>query len=299
MTTIINHDLRSADGGTIYMPPYIGGEVGWGNLARPDVFLATSVQHYPRGTMYRKGYNSWVHTKLFTANATGDAFGSTGYGGISQGQGMFSIAKPSTNLTVDTATKGETTLKVTQTVTANQYAGGYLTVYESTALGMCFINIVSNTTNTFTLDGKLPATYTSSANVYAVASPYMDVVGTQNTQSANAARDYCPGIFNSRYDENGDDPAANDFVWLQCAGLAAMWVSGVYRGQLGGERRVYIQGDSCAQVAESAADEKFQLIGTLFPSFGSATVGNSADPGSGGGSNAGHTTHIIMLDIRQ
>lgn len=297
MTTIINHDIRCVDGGTVYMPPYIGGEEGWGCLAIPDVHLASAVQSYPRGTMFRKGYNSWVYTKLYTANATGGLWGSTGYGGISQGLGLWTIAKPTT-FSTHTGTKDEATFTV-NTQTANAFAGGLLSAYES-GLHKCIMNIISNTTTVLTLDGVLPDTYTSSAAAYGVPSPYHDVVGTQGTQSAGAAFDYCPGIFISHFDEDGNDPAASDFVWLQTAGLCAMWVSGSYEGDAGSEREVVVMGDGAAQVLTDSLNEThacYQHIGILYPGTGDVTVGTNQDPADG--TAVGHETHIIMLNIRQ
>ncbi len=47
----VNHDLRSNHGRTIYMPEYYSGELGWGNLALPNVYAADdAITQYPRGT---------------------------------------------------------------------------------------------------------------------------------------------------------------------------------------------------------------------------------------------------------
>lgn len=294
----INHDLRSVDGGTIYMPPFIGGEVGWGNLEIPDVHLASAIQKYPRGTMFRKGYNARVYTKLKACPGVRAYCGTTYYGGLAQGLGLFSVAKP-TELTGEVGTKGQSTLTV-DAVTANEFAGGLLVMYEA-GQPTCIMNIISNTTTVLTLDGKLPGTYSSSATAYAVPSPYHDVVISSDTQSAGAARDYCPGIFNSHFDEDGNDPAADDFVWLQTAGLCQMWASHRYAGDLGGEREVCVQGDGAATVIDKDDSEHagYQRIGTLYPGTGVAAVGHEDDSATGGGTDVVSQTHIIMLNIRQ
>jgi len=51
----VNHDLRVVNGRTLYMPPYAGGQEGWGNLALPDVSVADTAQKYPVGTKYVEG----------------------------------------------------------------------------------------------------------------------------------------------------------------------------------------------------------------------------------------------------
>lgn len=296
----VNHDLRSYDGGTVYMPPYIGGEKGWGNLAIPDVHLATVDQRYPRGTMFRKGEYSWVHSKLKTTTRTGTQWGATGYGGYSQGLGLFSVAKPTT-LTVVTgsAEKGEYTITV-DSQDVNEFAGGLLSIFEA-GLPLAILRIISNTATVFTLDGPLPTTYTASATAHAVPSPYKDVVMAGINANADAVFDYCPGIFISTVDESGNVPAANDFVWLQTAGLCIMWASGTYEGDLGGEREVIVQGGGGAQVlvASETGHTAFQRIGQLYPSLGTTTVGDNPSTGGSTSADATMMTNIIMLTIRQ
>lgn len=303
MVQIINHDLRSHDGGTIFMPPYIGGEVGWGNLAIPDPHIVTAIQRYPRGTMFRKGNRSWAYSKLYTTTRTGGIWGSTGYGGITAGLGLFSVAKTSSSLTIVTGTKGERTLTISSPSlgTANAYAGGLLSIYES-AKRSCILAVVSHTDTVITLDGILPDTYTAQANsnAYLVPSPYHNVVSAGISSRSTAVYDYCPGIFNSPNDEDGNEAAVNDFVWLQTAGPCTMWVSHSYRGGAGGERVTYIMGGGTAQVADSSNTSAmhYQRIGTLFPGTGSMACGNHVDDATGG-TDVTMMEHIVMLDIRQ
>ncbi len=291
-TKIINHDLRCVDGGTIYMPPFIGGEVGWGNLDIPDVHIASAVQKYPRGTIFRKGDRTWVYTKLYTTTRSG------GYGGVTAGLGLFSVAKPTTPVIVTgKAQLGESTIMV-DAQTVNAFAGGLLTIYEA-GQPVCIRGIISNTATVITIDGTLPGTYTSSATCRAVPSPYKDVVIAGASVSAGAAFDYCPGIFNSPLDEDGNRAAEDDFVWLQTAGLCNMWASGTYEGGVGGERVAIIEGDGAANVLSDALIETmscFQRIGHLYPGFGDVTVGNNPDPADG--TDPGFMEHIIFLTIR-
>lgn len=285
--------IQMENGAVIIMPPYIGGEVGWGNLAIPDPYVAGAVQKYPRGTMLIKGDKSWVHTKLYTTTRT-DA-----YGAYTAGLGLFSVAKPTTpTLVTGSAQLGESTVTV-DAQTVNAFAGGLLTIFEA-GQPVCIRGIISNTATVLTLDAPLPGTYTSSATARLVPSPYHDVVIPGPSHSAGAAFDYCPGIFNSPLDEDGNRAAIDDFVWLQTWGLCNMWASGSYQGGVGGERAAIIEGDGAAQVLNDTLIEtmsSFQKIGHLYPGFGDVAVGNNPDPADG--TDPGIMECIIMLEIRR
>ncbi len=58
----VNHDIRSNQGRTMYMPEYFEGENGWGNLALPDVYAADDATTlYPRGTRLVQGERSFYY----------------------------------------------------------------------------------------------------------------------------------------------------------------------------------------------------------------------------------------------
>jgi len=272
------------------MPPWIDGEEGWGNIAIPDPHVAMATQMYPRGTMFRKGSRSWVYSKLYTTTRT-DA-----YGAYTAGLGLFSVAKPTTpTIVTGSAQLGEFTVTV-DTQTVNAFAGGLITIFEA-GQPVCIRGIVSNTATVITLDYALPGTYTSSATARLFPSPYRDVVIPGPSHSANSW-DYCPGIFNSPLDEDGNVAAINDFVWLQTHGLCNMWASGTYEGGDAGERAAVVMGDGAAQVLSDTLIEtlaRFQRIGYLYPGFGAGDVGNnSAETGTA----PGFMECIIYLTIR-
>ncbi len=50
-----NTDLRNVDGQTIFLPQEVGGDVGAGNLALPNIYTEDSVQQYPLGTRFEMG----------------------------------------------------------------------------------------------------------------------------------------------------------------------------------------------------------------------------------------------------
>ncbi len=59
----INHDIRSNQGRTIYMPEYYSGEVGWGNLFIPNIYAADgdAISQYPRGTKLVMGSREFLY----------------------------------------------------------------------------------------------------------------------------------------------------------------------------------------------------------------------------------------------
>ncbi|KKN32954.1 hypothetical protein LCGC14_0808630 [marine sediment metagenome] len=279
------------DGGYIQMPEWIDGEAGWGNLAHPDPHVASTIQRYPRGTMFRRGDRSWVHTKLFTTSRSG------AYGGVTGGLGLFSVAQDSATLTVATAALGASTVTVTDTLTANEFAGGLLTMYQA-GQPIVSMRIISNTATVITVDGVLPGTYTSSATIHVIKSPYKDVVIPGVSVSAGSAFDYCPGIFNCPLDGDGNVAAEDDYVWLQTWGQCFTWASGSYEGSVGGERTVVMMGDGASQIiVGDNARHNHQVIGYLYPGTGDVTVGNNPDPADG--TDVSFMNHIVYLTIRQ
>lgn len=269
---------------------------------KQGVYEASSTQKYPLATRYAKRGDPlcrvWRYARLATTTKTG-IWGPTGYGGISQGLGLFSKAVSSGALTIVRAVIGETTITISSpTLVANAYAGGLLTMQES-GQPQVIMGIVSNTATVIYLDGPLPGTYAAGAhaNSQVIPGPYHEVVMIGLYVSAGAAFDYCPGIFNTPLDEDGNAPEAGDFVWLQTWGLCMMWCSSAYRGAVGGEREAYILGDGAAGVREKSDSVYIgeQRIGVLYPSTGNVAVGDNPDPN--GGTDVGYATHIIFLQI--
>ena len=84
----VNHDIRSNQGRTIYMPEYFEGEVGWGNLELPNIYIANDATTlFPRGTKlvmgdrvfyygtYRGVANQNAAAKTVTPTNGADLFG--------------------------------------------------------------------------------------------------------------------------------------------------------------------------------------------------------------------------------
>lgn len=289
-----NHDLRSADGGTIYMPAYIGGEENWGNLAIPDVHVVTATQQYPRGTIFRKGGKTWVYTKLATTTKT------TGYGAYAGGTGLFTNGVGlSITSTTGSAQLGATTLTTTTTMVANAYAGGLLTIFE-TGQPIGILSIVSNTTTVVTLESKLPGTYTSGATAWVTPGPYHEAIIPGVSMVAGQTFEACVGVLNSPLDEDGNEVAAGDFTWLQTWGICNMWASGTYEGDAANERNVIVEGDGAAQILTDTLIEtlaSFQQIGFLLTYTGKAASNVGEHGYNTGGQATTIMNHIIFLQI--
>lgn len=263
------------------------------------VYLASATKNYPLGTRYAKRGDplcrAWRYTQLGATTRT------DGYGGVTGGLGLFSVAKDSSSLTISVAAKGATTITVTDTLTVNAYAGGMLAMYEA-GQPICCLGIVSNTAHVIYLDGPLPGTYTSSATPNVIASPYNEMVLPGVSCNAAASFAPCMGIFNSPLDEDGNVAAEDDHIWAQTWGLVFMWASGTYEGARGEEREAVIRGDGAAQVVGNSGTTadvlllSHQRIGFLYPDTGDLTTTmNNPDPSDGTAPSL--MNHLIFLQI--
>jgi len=215
---------------------------------KQGVYEASTTQKYPLGTRFAKRGDPlcrvWRYTKLAATTKP------TGYGAYAGGTGLFAKAESSGALTIVTATKGEKTLTVSSpALEVNAYAGGLLTMFEA-GQPICILGVVSNTATVVTLDGKLPGTYAagSNANALLIPGPYHEVVIVGVSGSAGLCFEPCVGVLNSPLDENGNEVAAGDFVWLQTWGICNMWLSAVAAGGHAGERNVVVLGDGACQI---------------------------------------------------
>jgi hypothetical protein len=77
MVQEVRQSIAQADGGAIYMPKWYRGEVGWGNLAHPNVYEAGVQGAWPRGTIYREGNRTFVYGKM--DSTLGGAYNHAGY----------------------------------------------------------------------------------------------------------------------------------------------------------------------------------------------------------------------------
>jgi len=141
MSKTINHDLRVVDGGTIYMPKWYQGEVGWGNLDLPDVYAASTTGAWPRGTIYREGNRTFVYGKM--DSTLGGAYTHAGYVPIT-----YATYKDmgSDGMQSGSAASNDVTVNYAEACAVDKYSGGILGFY-GTYYGNRFIvaQAVANT----------------------------------------------------------------------------------------------------------------------------------------------------------
>lgn len=175
--TKINHDIRSNDGQTIYLPPEIGGASGPSNLALPNVYETTTAMKYPIGTRFVNGgrtYHYGKHGTAVTYTCSGLA-----------NHGNFYLAYSNSD---DTATaSGSTTIRMDGTSdgvpAVNALAGGYLFLWVSASLGYTQMRVVSSTVAdatspyyvTLTLEQPLPVDVGANTGLEVYANQYADM----------------------------------------------------------------------------------------------------------------------------
>lgn len=221
MTTLINHDLRVVNGGTLYMPPWEEGNDKWGNLDLPDVYAISTTQKYPTGTIYRKGMRTFVYT---LTDAT--YYGEGGTAAIIAGYLMESAAERNVlSNSVISGALGANTMVVNmgEVLPANAYAGGFIGIEgagitRATVGGCQSFQIISNTAatltgsyySTLTLDGNLARVLSASDDVLITEHPYAKVRFSQS------------GPYGMTVGVLVCTTAASSYLWLQTGGPCNM-----------------------------------------------------------------------------
>lgn len=269
----VNSDLRSVDGHTIYLPQEIGGNVGAGNLALPNIYEEDSVQKYPIGTKLEMGERTFRYYKagaaitylnsgiVSTDCRTGNTVNSYD---TSQAAGVGTVANP---LKVDGSSDGDPAL--------NYYAGHWVVIYVAIALGIRQMKVMS-----------------SSASALDDGTQTVELVLDQPTVTAIAANTGMD-FFPSRFADcvscfQGQDEAKNGlffaFVgipmaimtsgrwgWCQTAGPVFVVNTATQMGDLTADRTAVFNSDgSIAPIDESSVSE--QIAGfTLADTDGSGS----------------------------
>jgi len=129
----IVHKIISHNGGAIYLPKWYQGEIGWTNLERPNVYDASTIQNWPRGTIYREGNRTFVYGKM--DSALGGAYNHAGYVPIT-----YATYKDigSDGMQAGSALTKECTVNYGEACAVDKYSGGQLGFY-GTYYGYRFI----------------------------------------------------------------------------------------------------------------------------------------------------------------
>jgi len=183
MPNYVNHDLRVNDGRTLYMPPWVEGEEGWGNLFIPSISRADTLQQYPVGTRYVYGDRSFRY--VYVGSSTLSTSTACAYGRIATA-GYISVeeaaAQNAKSLVCTVA--GGSGVAVDGDIALNELAGGYVSVYDITnSWHTVELLIVGNTatdgggTCTLTLADELPFAVSDSDACELLGNPYSYTIG--------------------------------------------------------------------------------------------------------------------------
>ncbi len=206
--TVVNHDLRVQNGGTIYMPPWEAGQDGkWGRLQTPDVYAVGTEQLYPTGTIYRKGIRTFVYSVLSSDSTVVGA----GYCPESTAE-YVSL----TNVVVSGAAGANTVVITQASIAINQYAGGFLGIKMGTG-GLTTVGryssrqIISHTATTdgdvtYTLDGNNVLALTTADDCVLAEHPYAEI-----RTPATANYNMCVGVYIATV-------VVSNYMWVQTAG---------------------------------------------------------------------------------
>ncbi len=272
MPIIINHDVRVVDGATIYMPAWFQGEVGWGNLQRPNIYLADgdATAKYPVGTKFVEGdrafrYIKYVgtgagwNTSTVTATDGDDLFGKFLFVGTYQQDYATGL--------VIRHVSGETSSWIGTTVSTDRsddfYSGGILNgkdtapsdarhfgrrvvAHNYTAVGTEDMFVGGSS---FTLVSELQLDQPIVNSKTSMAVTVMPVAwkhGIWMPDTASAA--FGPALGASMV----NDPVATRFIWVQVSGPMPMHhVTNAAEGANSDEMLFYIMGDGSCQAIQS------------------------------------------------
>lgn len=187
---------------------------GFPQLAQVDLLSNSATQQMPLGVY------------MESADGRGFRYGKIGAtatvaGKVYQGKALDATnAQPSGGLAVAASAIGSTTVTTTAsvTLTANEYAGGYLSVNVTPGQGYTYRikshPAVTSAVVSFELEDPLQVALTTSSKVIVVAHPYAGLVIEPGTPTANIA-----GVPNSII-------TAAYFGWVQTRGACAVLFTG-------------------------------------------------------------------------
>lgn len=274
MTIIINHDLRVINGATITMPHYVSNQDGWGNLAIPEMSLVygathyDTVQQYPLGTKLEKGDRVWRYVKY------GDQDGGVIWA-AGEGQPVENCClMGSTALEVSTVMKTNAAeanpIKITEaTVTADDFAGGYLVVQSGSRTWMG--HIISNTASAatpaneveLTMEAACPFALASSFTTNITKSRYKDVV--RHSGAAAESGYEVVGVHNGSYSTADSE---GYFGWIQTWGPTFMVITVAHQGDAHAERQLVCKNGAGHCVASTT----HQILGWYMQEYDASTL---------------------------
>lgn len=234
------HDVRVEDGGIICLPPWVGGEVESGYVARPDLddmygTVLDTVQRYPLGTKFELGDRVFRYVE-FGDDDAGQIW-AAGTGRIPECGILMSATALEVSTTIVSGALASKTVVITESnVSENDFAGGYFCAQDGSKLFMSHIE--SNTASddgsvTLTLQTKLPLVLSASFTAAITKCIWKDVV-----RHSGAAAD-CGSAVLGVY--QGYTPSASEglYGWIQTWGPALVQISETHQGDAANERALW------------------------------------------------------------
>jgi len=205
------------------MPKFSEGDDCWGNLKHPNVYALDTLAGYPKGTIYREGFRTFVYTyrhAAFSDGSTSDNLSPPG-----NFLESASLRKTLTDAGISGAVDAYTvTLNYgASACAANKYAGGTLGCFPAVGMDYNWSRyIISNTLKdsdnyvTFTLDGPNLVAVASGDDFIIVEGQY-DSVCCSSTYDVDGVGDYSPTVGMAVIKQ-----VLERYTWLQTGGPCAM-----------------------------------------------------------------------------
>jgi len=270
----IDYDLAIHNGAHIYLPHWIEAQEGWGNVKIPEmsqIYGAThydTVQQYPLGTLLVKSDRKWRYIQYGDQDAAQ-------VWGAGTGQPLDNCClMGSTALEVSTVMKTNAAdanpILITEaSVSANDFAGGYLVVQSGSRTWMG--HIISNTASAtspaneveLTMEAPCPFALTSSYTVMITKSRYKDVV---LHSGASAEMGYeVVGVHNGSY---STVDCEGYWGWVQTRGPTFLVIATSHQGDAHAERMLVCKNGA----GQCEASTTNQILGWYMQEYDASTL---------------------------
>ena len=277
----VNHDIRSNNGRTIFMPSWFQGETGWGNLAMPNVYVEDSSAKYPVGTKYLEGDRRFRYTKYVghcdpEIHTALDATAGTDL----LGKFLFGIGFPVAYSSTYTYGLADTDIVEVDTTTItiekadDYYSGGWMNGKDTVTGSRAFFRRIlshdyaaekvvggsdKTLVSTLTVDQNLVNAFTAMA-LSITPNPFKRTVWQSNSNSDWYSMSHGASMVNN--------PTVNSFIWLQDQGpMGTMHIAVAAAGNENAEGKYRVLGDGAVQATNDQSDSygTYQIAGYIIP----------------------------------
>jgi len=279
MTAIINHDLRSVNGGTVTMPQFIRGEEGWGNIAVPDMSriyggdgttydAIDTTQLYPAGTKFEIGDRVFRYVEFGDDDADPVGVWAAGEGRALDNNCLIGSTALEVSTVMRTTAINSTEILITEaSVTVNQFVGGWLIVQSgsSTWAGFILGNTASDASNYVTLYMEAACPLALSSSFTTMLTKYAYHGAVHHCGASAEMGMHVLGVF------PGSTRASDSkgyWGWIQTWGPCFGVVATAHQGDAHGERMLVAK-NGAVQVEAGTSN---QIIGYYMQEYDASTL---------------------------